>query len=804
RQILEKTYAAGRLLDARNRARAWAEEAPLDDEAQNWLIRLLAETGQRSAALRHYEAFRSELSRELEVEPLEETRSLVEKIRRGEVGAIAGEADAPSRQEEPGLPAARAEVAPTSESVLPESDPSASQPPSEAELPLPERVFRRAKAHFRKLLFAVVVIFGIWELFGPNSPRLDPYKLICFPPTMGGTTQVQTQDVCQSIQITIEGAEPLVFQSGFSYLSRGQRQDPNSLTVREAQAIAMAQRAGYFLLPSVTAEGDSLLVTLALHETGTGDWIVSGHGAGTLSSASSGQIAARGMPSVFSAILDPGREVDLTFIIDRDPGAVALWMEGERLYRNLRFDLAFERLTQAVGADSLLARAALKGALAAGWSHRDADADSLVLLALRHEEYLPRTHQHLARGLAAFYQGSADSAVAHFQSALSLDPEWNEAWIRLGETYYHLLPGDMEVPGSAIEAFRKAIELDPRYLVPLIHLAEHELRAGSAVKAERLIGRIRTANPENETLRQLEIALACVRAPLSETEWEARAARDPLRVLLAGTLLAAEGANLPCAEGAFRAVLAVRPEATGNVSYTWGALQGLSSLLVAQNRGAEAVEVLRREQDAGEGSAPFLYLVQGAVCPALDSLARGIATVAPRIFGPGLERMDAPSGWALATWYGGKGNREEMRRLAGGLARLAPTDPTSETKKWLALAAEGHLAALDGDTARAIETLSSLRPEYPSLDWGIWEVVPYERLLLSELLLADGRYPQALRAAEIFDHPGPVLFLAFLPRSLAVRVAASEAMGFTAEAQRYRDRLARLGRTDLITALKQP
>jgi DNA-binding SARP family transcriptional activator len=808
RQLLEATYGAGRLLEARNRARAWALEAPLDDEAQNWLIRMLAETGQRSAALRHYEEFRSRLSRELEVEPLDETRSLVERIRRGELGALASKAGGIPSEEEPavspprpqGEQVPRPEGVPTPSRTGPKPDFQPDPELLEGEVPLPERMIRRAKAHFRKLMVAGVVIFGIWEVFGPKGPRLDPYRLICFPPTMGGTIRVQTQDVCQSIQVTIEGAEPLVFQSGFSYLSQEQRQNPNSLTILDAQAIAIAQRAGHFLLPSMTAEGDSLLVTLALHETGTGDWVVSGHGAGTLSSASSGQIAARGMPSVFSAILDPGREVDLTFITDRDPGAVALWMEGERLYRNLRFDLAFERLRQAVGADSLLARAALKGALAAGWNHRDTDADSLVALALRHEGFLPRKHQQLARGLSAFYQGKADSAVSHLQAALSLDPEWNEAWIRLGEVYYHLLPTGVEVPASAIEAFRKAIELDPRYLTPLIHLAEHELRGGNTPGAERLIGRIRDANPENATLGQLEMALACVRTPLSGWEWDEHAGRDPLRTLLAGALLAAAGANLRCAEGAFRAILSVRPEASAGVSYSWGALQGLSSLLVAQARGGEAADVLRREQDAGEGSTPFLYLIQAAVSPDLDSLAQGIADIAPRIFGPDLARMDAPSGWAVATWHGARGNREELRRLTGGLNRLASGDSASVTKKWLALAAQGHLAALEGDTARAIEILSSLRPEYPSLDWGIWEVVPYERLLLAELLLADGQYPQALGAAEVFDHPGPMIFLAFLPRSLAVRVAAAEALGFADEAENFRDRLARMGRSDLLVA----
>jgi DNA-binding SARP family transcriptional activator len=64
-------------------AREWVERDPLDDEAQHCLIELLAATGRRSEALQQYAAYEDLLARELEVEPLDHTRELVSRIRRG-------------------------------------------------------------------------------------------------------------------------------------------------------------------------------------------------------------------------------------------------------------------------------------------------------------------------------------------------------------------------------------------------------------------------------------------------------------------------------------------------------------------------------------------------------------------------------------------------------------------------------------------------------------------------------------------------------------------------------------------------
>ncbi len=66
-------------------ARRRVELEPWQDDGQRQLLRLLALSGQRSESLVHYEAYRRDLSEELNVEPAAETTRLYEQIRKGEL-----------------------------------------------------------------------------------------------------------------------------------------------------------------------------------------------------------------------------------------------------------------------------------------------------------------------------------------------------------------------------------------------------------------------------------------------------------------------------------------------------------------------------------------------------------------------------------------------------------------------------------------------------------------------------------------------------------------------------------------------
>ena len=74
---------AGEYAEALRHARRWLDTDPLHEPAQRMLMRLYAQSGDRAAALRQYEAAVLALAAELDVSPEPETTALYEQIRAG-------------------------------------------------------------------------------------------------------------------------------------------------------------------------------------------------------------------------------------------------------------------------------------------------------------------------------------------------------------------------------------------------------------------------------------------------------------------------------------------------------------------------------------------------------------------------------------------------------------------------------------------------------------------------------------------------------------------------------------------------
>jgi predicted ATPase/DNA-binding SARP family transcriptional activator len=73
----ERAGAYDRALDY---AWQWAELESIDEEAHRWVMRLLAASGQRTAALAHYDSLCRILADELDVQPSEETQALYQAL----------------------------------------------------------------------------------------------------------------------------------------------------------------------------------------------------------------------------------------------------------------------------------------------------------------------------------------------------------------------------------------------------------------------------------------------------------------------------------------------------------------------------------------------------------------------------------------------------------------------------------------------------------------------------------------------------------------------------------------------------
>lgn len=84
RGAFESPQAIGDVEEAIRLARVWVHHDPLEDEAQHTLLEQLARAGRRGEVLDAYDRYAKLLDEELELEPLDHTKALVEAVRAGE------------------------------------------------------------------------------------------------------------------------------------------------------------------------------------------------------------------------------------------------------------------------------------------------------------------------------------------------------------------------------------------------------------------------------------------------------------------------------------------------------------------------------------------------------------------------------------------------------------------------------------------------------------------------------------------------------------------------------------------------
>ena len=158
-----------------------------------------------------------------------------------------------------------------------------------------------------------------------------------------------------------------------------------------------------------------------------------------------------------------------------------------------------------------------------------------------------------------------------------------------------------------------------------------------------------------------------------------------------------------------------------------------------------------------------------------------------RAFGDVYERSPSDQlSWTMGVWHAHRGDAPVVLSIRDGLE-----SKNGRQAALFAASLTGHLFALMGDTSRAIEQLQGLAPtaRRDSLDWQVGESLPVARLALAKFLFEARRYEEAIIAASVFDHAAPVMFPAFVPASLELRIEAAHALGHPQVASRYETRL---------------
>lgn len=368
----------------------------------------------------------------------------------------------------------------------------------------------------------------------------------------------------------------------------------------------------------------------------------------------------------------------------------------------------------------------------------------------------------------------------------------------LGEVHYHFLLGGWNPDSLAETNFERARRLDPGFTPALYHLTEIALRRGWSGRADSLYRALRAAGPDREWLRKATWMMRCVRDGPDAVDW-ARAAGGATDaawdVAVVGHGLAK--AQPDCAERALRAGLyASPPESLNN---RWNALVGLQTMMVAKGRYGEVRRLLAWGVDSVHMATRTLQLVDAVLGVGTDS---GAAAGLRDLGGEGADLRGKGPRW---FWWHGiwAWHRRDAVRLARIVAWAADTMGVGEpdgTDTLVHNALAARLALLRADTTRAMEFLSRVEPrgDMGDMGWQFLGPVPEERLLYAQLLLAKGRYSEALEVAGVFDSSQPMAYALYLPQSLEVRVRAAERLGRRDVAARCRERLVALSRRDLL------
>jgi DNA-binding SARP family transcriptional activator/TolB-like protein len=282
-ELAEQAKQAGDHAEAVGYCQRLVEVDPLDDEAQHLLIECLYLRGDRLAALRHYERYRELLAQELELEPLDHTRELIDRIRR--------ESPAGERVIEP---EAEAEVG-AGEASEPGPREAAGEAVAGA---ASERASLIGRLGFRSLaaLAALVVVTGLlgvwlWPRGTTERPlaaaagslasgELRVAVLPLTPHGLGADDEGLSAGVAQLLSLELNDAEGVTTVPHHSVVQHWQAGGAAAASVLDSgslNALAEELQANAILVGDLHASGRELQVVAEILEAGSGSLLAEAH-----------------------------------------------------------------------------------------------------------------------------------------------------------------------------------------------------------------------------------------------------------------------------------------------------------------------------------------------------------------------------------------------------------------------------------------------------------------------------------------------------------------------------------------------
>jgi serine/threonine-protein kinase len=437
----------------------------------------------------------------------------------------------------------------------------------------------------------------------------------------------------------------------------------------------------------------------------------------------------------------------------RSLAVLKLFLQGEQLLRTNDPRGAREKYEQAVREDSAFAlgyhrlrtvarslgsefdSASLAYALHAGRLNRGlSPRDSLLLAADSLSASLPTT--------LLLYDADAQRRLkarfATLERAAAAYPEDPEIWEELGEARLHHGNRVGETPERALQAFERAVALDPAYRPPYSHTVELSLGLRGADSAARVVRQYLKGDSSDTRFRIVAALLAAdiARRPV---DWSAIGRFRPEDLSQAGYLTRRWLAAIHISEQLYRMVAA--SDAPAATPLKAGARVWLATELTYQGRPRAAAQFVTQ---ANLERDPYLAL----------TLARAGALSRPEADTLFAGSLRTGNWFLLLTalpWW--NGNRDSAHLAAAGrrFDSLAASQGAKPTERMLgrygAIALQMYAALARGDSARALKAAREL----PDSLCG-WPCTP-QRLTHAWLLVGSGHTAEA--ATYLDAHPPP-------------------------------------------------
>jgi tetratricopeptide (TPR) repeat protein len=445
------------------------------------------------------------------------------------------------------------------------------------------------------------------------------------------------------------------------------------------------------------------------------------------------------------------------------------FLQGEQFYRRGLWDSALAHYSRSIAEDTTNALAYRRMATVLGWNpptsarYEDGESYRRRAIALNHG-LSPRDSVLLVSDSLALVSDEPAAPFAGLQYARLLEeavrryPEDPEIWYELGEAREHYL-GGLKLPGPELEAFERAIALDPGFAPAYDHTIALSVELGRPDQARRFAEAYAALDSTGDNAEAARlVALLIDRRPGDSTAVAraVQAASSGALFRVGLEFLTNWPDSAETAVGLLRRLVESHPPpGTGSAPWVIDTLMQKQYLAVALTARGHLREAFQADRKLIEDPAasrfsdvadPFLELSLLGAIP--DSLAR--ATFGRSLLPGtswGLSPQFASSRVARgAPWWFARRDTAALVRFAARAARVEHTAGSlteALRARYRGAAAGAYLTLLRGDSTRAEQLLRAIPDSLCAVN-----VCFYEKVTLAQLLATRGE----LRGArELLD-----------------------------------------------------